>query len=212
MSLQPRTNSARGSVHAPMDEAGVTWRERAKSQRSTVSGERGRVIGFIALSILIGTTWTGAAAADCAGQPNLREADGHWHYRIDRLNHHKCWYLQSQAPSAASSSAESKGVTADAKSATSSLASFFAAWKSSISPPQPDAAVVAKAPEASSDSGAQKNIAPIHRRRWALNEKRTSKSELRPVESEHAEPQHQQSSAERDELFNEFLRWSMRPQ
>jgi hypothetical protein len=135
-----------------------------------------------------------------------------WHYRIDRLNHHKCWYLQPQAPSAASSSAESKGVAADATSATSSLASFFAAWKSSILPPQPDPAVVAKAPEASSDSGPQKKIAPIHRRRWALDEKRTSKSELRPVGSDHAEPQHQQNAAERDELFNEFLRWSMQPQ
>jgi len=187
----------------------VSWRETAKS---LVSGNRARVVGALALSILIGTACTGAAAADCAGQPNLQETDGHWHYRIDRLNHHKCWYLQQQTPSAASSSAESKGAAADAKSATSSLASFFAAWKSSISPPQPDAVVVAKVPEASSDSPAQKNIKPIHRRRLALNEKRTAKSELRPVESEHAEPQHQQNSAERDELFNEFLRWSMRPQ
>ncbi len=38
------------------------------------------------------------AAADCIEQPDREPAPGgHWHYRTDRLNNRKCWYLTEPA-------------------------------------------------------------------------------------------------------------------
>jgi hypothetical protein len=38
------------------------------------------------------------AAADCVEQPDREPAPGgHWHYRTDRLNNRKCWYLTEPA-------------------------------------------------------------------------------------------------------------------
>lgn len=39
------------------------------------------------------------AAGDCIEQPDREPAAGeHWHYRTDRLNNRKCWYVTEPEP------------------------------------------------------------------------------------------------------------------
>ena len=73
------------------------------------------------------------AVATCLTQPNLQADGGHWHYRIDRATHRKCWYQQTprtearNATSSPSSSANSQPLPASPSS------SDLFAWLSSIS-------------------------------------------------------------------------------
>jgi hypothetical protein len=54
-----------------------------------------RVVSASLLGILIAFGLSGAvlAAGTCIEGPNLNSGQGrHWYYRVDRINHRKCWY------------------------------------------------------------------------------------------------------------------------
>lgn len=202
----------RSGTKSAIDKAGMAApRWRAQPRQSTIFRAQARVVASLAVLIMLGAAPRPAAAAECAGHPNLQPGDAHWYYRIDRLNHHKCWYQQARPQSEGSSPTESKPAVADAKSVTSSLASFFASWKGAILPPQQDATYAAQTPEPSADTAPAKSISPKHHHHGVSNETRTSKVESRQVHSEHADPPRPQDPAQRDELFEQYLRWSMQP-
>jgi hypothetical protein len=171
-----------------------------------------RFFGQLAALIMLGATPTVAAAA-CVEQPNLQEAsDGHWYYRIDRLNHHRCWYLKQESPSAAPSPAES-GI--NVANVTTSISSFFSAWKSPVARgAQQDVASVAAAAEVSAESGAPKRgiSAPAHSRHADLKEREAERLRSNEPKPEHAEAKHELDPAQREALFEEFLRWSLKRQ
>ena len=51
---------------------------------------------FLTIVIAFAMLWSRAAhpAADCLTEPNLKVRDGgHWYYRIDVVNHRKCWFI-----------------------------------------------------------------------------------------------------------------------
>jgi hypothetical protein len=59
----------------------------------------------VALASLLGTLTAvglnGAvlAAGTCIQEPNLNAGQGrHWYYRVDRINHRKCWYVMETGP------------------------------------------------------------------------------------------------------------------
>lgn len=206
MSLQSGAKSA-------INQAGMAApRRRAQPRRPAGFRNQARVVASLVVLIMLGAAPRPAAAGECTGHPNLQPGDAHWYYRIDRLNHQRCWYQRGRSQSEGSSTTESEPAVANAKSVTSSLASFFAAWKGYVSPPQPDAAFAAQTPEPGADSAPQKSISPRHHHRWASNESRASKVESHQVHYEHAVPSRPQDSTQHDELFEEFLRWSMRPE
>ena len=49
------------------------------------------VAAGLCMLIAFSTNW--ALAGDCLVQPNRQLApSGHWYYRVDHVNYHKCWY------------------------------------------------------------------------------------------------------------------------
>lgn len=169
-----------------------------------------RFVSPLAALIMLGATSTQIAAADCVEQPNFQEAgDGHWYYRIDRPNHHRCWYLRGESQPAASSLSEPKLAVAKV---TTSISSFFAAWKSSVSNrSQQDVATVAGPPEPSADTTAVKrSISPLQSRHSASsNERAVPRVRFQQRQLEHPDQQRDLDPAQRDALFEEFLRWSL---
>jgi hypothetical protein len=148
----------------------------------------------LAALIILGAAPTASSAADCVERPNLQAAqDGHWYYRVDLRNHRKCWYLQQQAPSGESSTAEPRSAEEGAKS----VGSFFSTLLARQSAPQQDTAAAAPSAE------------PTVRRKhhWALHAKRATEPQ-----PDHADQQPRLDSTQREALFQKFLRWARQDQ
>jgi hypothetical protein len=51
--------------------------------------------GLLVAAFVVSTNGTAPAAEACITKPDLQaDARGHWYYRVDRVNHRRCWYLQ----------------------------------------------------------------------------------------------------------------------
>lgn len=187
--------------------------ERECNRPRIILCPRVRCAGLLVTLIVLGATPT-ALAAGCVGQPNSQTVqDGHWYYRQDPLNHRKCWFLQRQPPSTGSSTLESESTAAGAANLTSFLSSLFAIRKSAVSSgQQKEAAIAPTTPEPSADPVApKKRSIPLHEHRGALNAKQAARLiEIIQVQLEHQDQQLQLDPAQREALFEEFLRWTVR--
>lgn len=168
------------------------------------------VEGVLAALIVFGSTHAVALAGNCGGQPNFHSVnDGHWYYRLDALNHRKCWYLQQQPPSTGSSTAESNPSAGSATSLVSFLSSLFSARQSPVSDvPQSAGVATVSAPNAE-PSAPNKSTAPSYERRRVFRAKRPARlTQVYQLRWEHDDRQYQLDPAQREALFEEFLRWT----
>jgi hypothetical protein len=74
-----------------------------KHEHSFASAVSTKLLAAVIVAIAIHPAY---AADTCVTTPSLRaDQSGHWYYRVDRVNHRRCWYLQAsgtQADSTAS--------------------------------------------------------------------------------------------------------------
>jgi hypothetical protein len=186
--------------------SGPTWpHEREPKGRRIILGLRVRFAGLLAAFMVLGATPSATLAAECVGQPRSQaDQDGHWYYRFDSLNHRKCWFLQQQPPSTGSSPAESDSTVA--MKLSSFFSSLLATRQSVVSTkPQQEAVIGATTPESGADPIVPKRrTSSLHEKRWTLNAKRGARL------MEHADEQPQLDQWQREALFDEFLRWTMR--
>src|ERR1700683_82366 len=55
------------------------------------------------------------AADNCAGAPGAAAPAGqHWYYRVDPVNHRRCWYRHAIVPLAARAASESRAAASEA--------------------------------------------------------------------------------------------------
>jgi hypothetical protein len=173
-------------------------------------------VGLLATAIMLGTNGVALAADDCLAGPNRAPAPGgHWYYHLDRASDRKCWYLvepAAQAPVAPPPTAQAPfPQLAPEPTPQPGLGAFF----SSLGFPtasQPnttgDARIVQPAPADDLRGG---ETPPARQPRVVLAAKQHRLVHLRPP-AEHAEERSAASlnQAERDALFEEFLRWRER--
>jgi|SRR5215469_2279879 len=147
-----------------------------------------------------------ALAANCVEQPNLQIAQGgHWYYyKINSISHRKCWFLHQQQPSTESSAAEPRPAVEGDSSLSSFLSSLFDARQAGVS-----SAVTASAPSAE-PVAAKRSTSPPDERRWLLRAKPARLSQVHQPELERGHQQDQIDSAQREALFERFLRWAAR--
>jgi hypothetical protein len=161
-------------------------------------------VQMVLAALIVLSATPAAVAANCVEQPKL-QADqvGHWYYyRPSSLNHRKCWYLhQQQQPSTESSTAESKPAVEGDTSLSSFLSSLFDARQAGVS-----SAVTASAPSAE-PVAVKKSTSE---RRWLLRAKQVRLSQVHQPELERGHQQYQFDSAQREALFESFLRWAAR--
>jgi hypothetical protein len=181
-------------------------------------------VGLLATAAGLGTSRPALAADDCLAGPNRPPAPGgHWYYHLDRSSDRKCWYLVE--PGAQTPGLQAPGQTPMVQApqpqlapepspqpAPSTFGSFFSSLSAGFTPTatQPnttgDARVVQPAPVDELRGGAPE---PGRQSRIALASKQHRSVHLRPPPVEHAEerPAASLNQAEREALFEAFLRW-----
>ena len=167
------------------------------------------------------------AASDCVADPSRAPAQGgHWYYHVDRSTGRKCWHLTEADPPARPPQAEPAPVPVqpvpDAPR-QQPLAAFFSSLTSgfstaSVGTAQPDTAnrdpraAVAALP----DAPRADQVAPRRRQRAdakppAPAPKPDRQAPTRPANAPAEQPRAASlSQAERDALFQEYLRWKQK--
>jgi hypothetical protein len=168
-------------------------------------------VGVLAATIMLGASLLGrpAYAEDCLAAPNRAPAPGgHWYYHLDRAGDRKCWYLVEPPPQAPIAQAPQPQFTPEPP-AQPGLGSFFSTLGLSP-PPQPnttgDARIAQPAPADDLRAGEAERPS-----RMTLASKQHRSVHVRPP-AEHPEerPAASLNQAERDALFEEFLKWRER--
>jgi hypothetical protein len=178
-----------------------------------------RVVSASLLGTLTALGLNGAvlAAGTCIEGP---KAGGHWYYRVDRVNHRKCWYVTETALKT------HEGAPLEpTPSPTSTPNSTLFSWFTSLGAGPPGSASAGVQPSATRESRVPPaapsealkvvHAVPKERPRPARSETKGAATAERNQQSpsrlsaEHSEQVNSQPSdqAAQDALFLEFLRW-----
>jgi hypothetical protein len=178
----------------------------------------------VGLLVMLGTNCAALAADDCLAGPDRPPAlGGHWYYRLDQAANRKCWYLVGPAARAPAAGVPAPPPVSEAPPLPT-LGSFFsslsAGFPGSPTAPQPDTTT--------GDARIMQNARPDDPRIDEATLGRQPRVARRPVSeaslvpkphrpaharppAEHADEQAAPpSQAERDALFQEFLKWRQR--
>src|ERR1700733_14379368 len=87
------------------------------------------VVELLVMGIGAGLPPNSAVAADnCAGSPGAAAPAGqHWYYRVDPVNHRRCWYRHAIVPLAARAAPESRATASESAPSTATSRSSSAA-------------------------------------------------------------------------------------
>ena len=170
--------------------------------------------------IAFSTNW--ALAGDCLMQPNRQlSPSGHWYFRVDNVNYRKCWYLVEPTRRMAHAEASEAQPAPDA-TLGSTLSSFFASLSVGSTGAKPagtrqdatkgDARPIQTRPDDVNGDTSRLQQARLVRSTDSKTAP-TSKLKRQSPTGPHM-PQTNQppllDQANRDALFQEFLRWNAR--
>jgi hypothetical protein len=175
-------------------------------------------VGLLAAAILLGANRGARAGDDCLAGPNRAPAPGgHWYYHLDRASNRKCWYvMEPQTRSPTAQAAEPQPAPDPVPQPPQAT---FGAFLSSLGFPgtQPNTAGdVRVAQPAPADDLKSDLAAPARRPRMMRYPDAEAARAAKPHRQAHARPPAEHadegsapplSQAERDALFQEFLRW-----
>jgi hypothetical protein len=180
------------------------------------------VVGLLAAAIMLSTS-SATRADDCLAGPNRPPAPGgHWYFHLDRAANRKCWYLvEPETRTPIAEAPETQPVPDVPPRPQSAFGSFFSLMglPGTTSAPQPDTTNGARMmPNTRPDDVRNDDTAPTSRPRiaghpnaqaaLAPKQHRASPAKL-PADHADERPA-PPDQAERDALFQEFLRWRER--
>ena len=191
------------------------------SSKLVTSCVRAISAGLLATVIMLSTNYTTLAADDCLAGPNRPPAQGgHWYYRLDHVNNRKCWYLAepgSQTPTAEAPESQPSPEATPQPMFGSFFSSLTAGFTGAT---QPDTANSdARIMQAAHPDDLKNDVAsPGRQARMARHPDSEAALAPKPHRPAHAQPpaEHDEdrpsplNQAERDALFQEFLRWKER--
>ncbi len=176
-------------------------------------------IGLLATALMLGTNYATLAGDDCLAGPNRPPAQGgHWYYRLDRASNRKCWYLvepAAQTPVAQAPQPQPSPDPTPQSTFGALFSSLSSGFTGSTAGSQPDTAgdtriMQAAHPDDLKTDGASPGR-QLRRVRRSDSEMALAVKEHRPAHArppaERAEERPPLNQAERDALFQEFLRW-----
>jgi hypothetical protein len=168
-----------------------------------------RVVSASLLGALIALGLNGAvlAAGTCLEGPNLKAGQGgHWYYRVDRVNHRKCWY-STETGLKTNGGAPSE----QTPSPTSTPNLILSSWFTSLGAGPPGSTSAGTQPSTTRESrvpptAPREAVKVVHAvpKERSPPARRSSRSSLEHVEQVNSQPPDQ---AAQDALFLEFLRW-----
>jgi hypothetical protein len=181
--------------------------------------------GLLATVIMLESDFATLAADDCLAGPNRppHRQGGHWYYRVDHAANRKCWYLVEPAargPAADAPEPQPASEAAPQLTFGSIFSAFAAGFPRATAGAQPDPTTgdaritqTARPDDPRNDAIAPGRSPRIARRPdavAALVPKPRRPAHARPP-AEHADEQAvPPAQAERDALFQEFLKWRQR--
>jgi hypothetical protein len=159
------------------------------------------------------------AARECTAQPGAPAQGGHWYYRLDRASNRKCWYLLEGAanPQRDQTSQQQSALQAAQQPSLFSLFSALPGFSSASLPATPPVSMSSDArgmpialPQASKSDDAVRAKPRRHADAKAAPasklDRQVSGRPSKPVDEPRVAPPNQ---AERDALFQEFVRWQL---
>jgi hypothetical protein len=180
--------------------------------------------GLLATLVMLGTNPAVIAADDCLAGPDRPPAPGgHWYYRLDHAANRKCWYLVGPAARTPAAEVPAPPPVSDAPplpTLGSLFSSLSAGFPGPATAPPPDTTTgdarvmqIARPDDPRNDEaapGRQPRVARHPVTEASLIPKPHRPARARPP----AEPADEQAAspaqAERDALFQEFLKWRQR--
>jgi hypothetical protein len=179
--------------------------------------------GLIATVIMLESDFATLAADNCLAGPNRPSAQGgHWYYRVDHAANRKCWYLVEPAarrPAADAPEPPPASEAAPLPTFGSIFSAFAAGFPGATAGAQPDPTTgdaritqTARPDDPRNDATAPGRSPRIARHPdvAALVPKQHRPVHARPP-AEHADEEAAPpAQAERDALFQEFLKWRQR--
>jgi hypothetical protein len=180
--------------------------------------------GLLATAIMPGTNDPARAAAACLPGPDRAPAPGgHWYYHLDHVSNRKCWYLlepASQTPGQTQMPEAPESQPAAAAAPQSPFGAFFSSLSTGLTGPtaatQPEGTGQARIPSVPADDLKNDQGAPGRQPRMVHSPDAEAAVTANPHRSAHARPHPEHAEdqaaqpldqAERDALFQEFLRW-----
>jgi hypothetical protein len=155
---------------------------------------------------LLGTSLPALAADDCLAGPNRAPGPGgHWYFHLDRVSDRKCWYLVEPPPQTPIAQAPQLQLAPEPP-APPGLGSFFSSL-GFTPPPQPnttgDPRIAQPTPADDPRTGEAERSSHL-----TLASKQHRLVRLRPpAERAEERPTASLNQAERDALFEAFLKW-----
>jgi hypothetical protein len=175
-------------------------------------------VGLLAAATLLGTNRAAPAGNDCLAGPNRAPGQGgHWYYHLDHASNRKCWYVAE--PEARSPTAQAAEPQPAPDPVPQPPQPTFGTFFSSLGFPgaQPNTAGdVRVAQPAPADDLKTDLAAPARRSRMLRHPDAEAALAPKPHRPAHARPPAEHADegaapplnqAERDALFQEFLRW-----
>jgi hypothetical protein len=175
------------------------------------------------LFTVIAFSTNGTLASDCLVQPNRQLAQsGHWYYRVDHINYRKCWYLPGPTTRMAHAEAPEAQAAPDATLGPT-LSAFFASLSTGSTGAKPagtqqdatkgDARLIQTRPDDLRNSDVSRLKQARMARHPDSSMASTSKLNRQSPTGPHMAQTNQPpplDQANRDALFQEFLRWKAR--
>jgi hypothetical protein len=170
---------------------------------------------------------TASSAGDCLEAPDSRVTQpGHWYYRSDRTLNRRCWYFEpAEAPAAAAPSVAAVPSVAAAPATASDdqslLSRFAASFSQGFSPQQPQQATVPDSAGEAVQTVSPKPAKPartVQRERSQIVPAPTTNgaataehqaSPSQPVASKDERREPPLDVAEREALFQDFMKWQL---
>jgi hypothetical protein len=176
------------------------------------------VAGLLATAFALDSS-KAPAAGDCLERPDRAASPrGHWYYHTDRDINRKCWYLMGAAANATAPAVAAPPASPyDPISQQPSFSSFFSTLATGFtpasvpaSPPDPRNRDARGVPIVQPDQAARDAAQPARQRRVDAKPatKPSRQASAHPGKEPADEPRSKPlSPAERDALFQEYLRW-----
>jgi len=190
--------------------------------------------GSLAAAVLFGLNGTASAASECIGKPSLDVSQaGHWYYHVDRVNHRRCWYFEPSQATVSPPPSADRAPAPNADSQQSWFSRFAADVAKTFSPEPRQSSISAFSSELQQNSmldnssAATKTTSPKYPRTNKIARQERSQIETPPITNGIASSERhdelpsqragekdekhtpQLSAADRETLFNDFLRWHM---
>ena len=175
--------------------------------------------GSLAAAVMLGANWAASAAGACIEKPNQQiDQAGHWYYYTDREHHRRCWFFETSEVTTSPASSPDQALFANA-----SQQSWFSRFAAGLAQTVPSETQKNNAPDDSNT--VMKSTSPKHPKTNKIAKKERSRivpltqttgvaraesgdqSLLQSASERNAIQSPQLTAADRDALYQEFLKW-----